>query len=92
MSIQSFHTLFCTTGLPKDVARGLATQTALGAGKMAVTSEHEPKELRLQVTSPNGTTEAAMKMLESAGIRKIYAQVCQHASDFDGYVFPTLVA
>ncbi|TPX39890.1 pyrroline-5-carboxylate reductase [Synchytrium endobioticum] len=61
-------------GLPKDVARGLAAQTAFGAGKMAVTSKHEPRELRLQVTSPDGTTEAAIRTLETAGTRKIFAQ------------------
>ncbi|TPX33500.1 pyrroline-5-carboxylate reductase [Synchytrium microbalum] len=61
-------------GLPKEVAKGLAAQTALGAGKMAISSPFEPRELRLQVTSPNGTTEAAMKLLESAGVRKMFAQ------------------
>ncbi|KAJ3124631.1 hypothetical protein HK098_000968 [Nowakowskiella sp. JEL0407] len=54
-------------GLPRDVARGLATQTCLGAGKMAVSTGEDPKELRRKVTSPNGTTEAGIKSLDQSG-------------------------
>jgi len=55
-------------GLNKEDAAALAAQTALGAGKMLAESDRPPEELRRRVTSPGGTTEAAIKWLEGAGI------------------------
>ncbi|HEV8323654.1 MAG TPA: pyrroline-5-carboxylate reductase [Myxococcota bacterium] len=57
-------------GLPADVAARLATQTMLGAARMVVETGVPPAELRAQVTSPNGTTVAAMKVLEARGFRE----------------------
>lgn len=47
-------------GLPDDIASLLARQTVAGAGRMALTSATSPTVLREQVTSPNGTTAAAL--------------------------------
>ncbi|MEJ6613006.1 MAG: pyrroline-5-carboxylate reductase [Porticoccus sp.] len=47
-------------GLSQEVARKLILQTALGAAKMAIENGAEPAELRRRVTSPAGTTEAAI--------------------------------
>ena len=47
-------------GLDAKSARLLTVQTAFGAAKMAIESSATPSELRAQVTSPNGTTEAAI--------------------------------
>ena len=47
-------------GLPREVAKQLAEQTALGAAHMAVASDVDAAELRRRVTSPAGTTEAAI--------------------------------
>lgn len=47
-------------GLPESTARALVLQTALGAARMAIESGTPPAELRRQVTSPGGTTEAAL--------------------------------
>lgn len=47
-------------GLPKDLAAKLANQTAMGAGKMLVESGRNAATLRAQVTSPGGTTQAAL--------------------------------
>ncbi|KAJ3108538.1 hypothetical protein HDU97_000820 [Phlyctochytrium planicorne] len=58
-------------GLPRDVARGLAAQTCLGAGKMAVAELEDPAILRRNVTSPNGTTAAAIKTFDDAGSLKV---------------------
>jgi pyrroline-5-carboxylate reductase len=66
-----------TQGLSENVARTLAVQTALGAALLAANSEFPPDELRKQVTSKGGTTEAALKVFEkrklsaiiSAGVR-----------------------
>jgi len=55
-------------GLSEGDAAALATQTALGAGKMLAESGDTPEELRRTVTSPGGTTEAAIKCMEAAEI------------------------
>ena len=47
-------------GLEADTAKQLAQQTALGAARMAIESDVDLAELRRRVTSPNGTTEAAI--------------------------------
>ena len=54
-------------GLPREVARQLAEQTALGAAHMAVASDVDAAELRRRVTSPAGTTEAAIKSFQADG-------------------------
>ncbi|ORX70693.1 pyrroline-5-carboxylate reductase [Linderina pennispora] len=51
-------------GLPADVAKRLAAQTALGAAKMVLTSEDDVATLRRKVTSPNGTTHAAIEKMK----------------------------
>jgi pyrroline-5-carboxylate reductase len=48
-------------GLAPDVAHSLASQTALGAGRMLRESKDAPAELRRKVTSPGGTTQAAVE-------------------------------
>lgn len=50
-------------GLPADIAKLLAMQTIYGAASLAIESSEEPGELRRQVTSPNGTTAAALAVL-----------------------------
>jgi pyrroline-5-carboxylate reductase len=50
-------------GLPSDVAVSLAEATVAGAGELARQSDEMPAELRRHVTSPGGTTEAALKVL-----------------------------
>jgi pyrroline-5-carboxylate reductase len=54
-------------GLDSETAKSLSIQTALGAAKMAASSQDSPAELRRKVTSPNGTTEAAIKSFEADG-------------------------
>ncbi len=61
-----FHFIECLTragvaaGLPEDLAGELALQTVFGAGVLARDSESTPATLRRQVTSPGGTTAAAL--------------------------------
>ncbi|GGK03023.1 pyrroline-5-carboxylate reductase [Pseudomonas matsuisoli] len=52
-------------GLPREVAAKLTAQTALGAARMVATSDVEAAELRRRVTSPNGTTEAAINAFQA---------------------------
>jgi len=58
-------------GLDEKVATALTLQTALGAAQMAITSSNSPAELRKNVTSPNGTTQAALDVFD-------HAQISQH--------------
>ena len=55
-------------GLDEKVATALTLQTALGAAQMAITSSNSPTELRKNVTSPNGTTQAALEVFDRAQI------------------------
>ncbi|KAE8354346.1 pyrroline-5-carboxylate reductase dimerization-domain-containing protein [Aspergillus coremiiformis] len=57
-------------GLPEEQATRLAAQTCLGAGRMLVESSDSPSQLRKNVTSPNGTTYAALQTFESLGFKE----------------------
>ncbi len=57
-------------GLAPDVALRLATQTVAGAAAMAAAGEHEPAELRRRVTSPGGTTAAAIREFDAREVRE----------------------
>ena len=50
-------------GLPRRLAFDLASKTVAGAGALAQLSEETPEQLRINVTSPNGTTQAALDVL-----------------------------
>jgi len=68
-------------GLPADTARRLAMQTALGAAKMALSSDKLPAELKRNVMSPGGTTERAVEHLEQAGLRRMMAEAMTACAD-----------
>jgi pyrroline-5-carboxylate reductase len=59
-------------GLDPAQARLLTLETAYGAAKMALEGADEPHLLRQRVTSPGGTTEAAVKALEDGGLRRLF--------------------
>ncbi|MDF9391861.1 MULTISPECIES: pyrroline-5-carboxylate reductase [Methylococcus] len=58
-------------GLDPETARLLVQQTALGAARIAIESEEGPAQLRQRVTSPKGTTERAIGVLEERGLHEI---------------------
>ncbi|MEJ2393707.1 MAG: pyrroline-5-carboxylate reductase [Candidatus Thiodiazotropha sp.] len=60
-------------GLDPESARLLTLQTALGAARMAMESSDSPATLRQKVTSPGGTTEEALKILEEGHLRELFA-------------------
>ncbi len=57
-------------GLSPDLAMQLAKATVAGAGALAMQSDDDPAQLRVNVTSPNGTTQAALEVLmdEASGL------------------------
>lgn len=63
-----FHFIECLTeagiklGLPQEMAKTLAVHTVYGSAALALKSDKSATELRQNVTSPNGTTEAALKI------------------------------
>ena len=67
-------------GLPQDTAALLAMQTCVGAGRMVQEADIDVAELRAQVTSKGGTTEAAVAHLESAGLRQIFREALAKAA------------
>ena len=66
-------------GLPADAARTLALQTILGAARMLTESDVDAAELRRRVTSPNGTTQAALEAFEAGGFRTLVSDAIHAA-------------
>tara|TARA_R110002020_G_scaffold358559_7_gene570959 strand:- start:7174 stop:7989 length:816 start_codon:yes stop_codon:yes gene_type:complete len=70
-------------GLPSDMAMQLARATVAGAGALAVQSGEDPTQLRINVTSPNGTTQAALEVLmdEENGFPALMRRAVAAAAD-----------
>ncbi|MCX6957750.1 MAG: pyrroline-5-carboxylate reductase [Verrucomicrobiae bacterium] len=67
------------TGLDPKIARSLAAHTLEGAAALILQTEQSPQELRAEITSPNGTTAAGLRVLEEAGFKKIIEQAVKAA-------------
>ena len=69
-------------GLPLDIATKLARATVAGAGALAVQSNETAAQLRINVTSPNGTTQAALEVLmnEKTGLQSLITQTVAAAT------------
>jgi len=67
-------------GLAGDVALKLAKHTVLGAAKLAIDAQDSPAELRKQVTSKGGTTEAALKVFDEERLAERFARAVEAAS------------
>jgi pyrroline-5-carboxylate reductase len=67
-------------GLPRDIAEILVHQTVKGAGHLLTETNLKPAELRAQVTSPGGTTAAAMHVLEERGFRALVEDAVRAAA------------
>lgn len=68
-------------GLPRDVATELTVQTLLGSARMLRDTGRHPVELREEVTSPGGTTVAAMRVLERAGVKSAFLDAVRAATE-----------
>ena len=66
-------------GLSPEQAHRLASKTALGSAKMLLTSVDSPQELRRKVTTPHGTTHAAITHMEEKGMGEIIIQAVKAA-------------
>lgn len=66
-------------GLPRDVAAQLAAQTVLGGARMVVETGEHPVLLREKVTSPGGTTIAALHALENGSFRGVVMDAVEAA-------------
>ena len=81
-----FHFIECLTdagiaaGLPREIAGQLAMQTVMGAGALAAESAESPAILREQVTSPNGTTAAALAIfMKDDRLKKLVGEAVEAA-------------
>jgi pyrroline-5-carboxylate reductase len=68
-------------GLSREISTQLVVQTMLGTAKQLRDNHMHPVELREMVTSPGGTTIAAIRELERAGVRAAFLNAIQAAMD-----------
>lgn len=68
-------------GFDQQIAKELIIQTVVGAGKMLEQSEDDPSTLRKKITSPNGTTEAGIQVLEQQHFQKIVMDCVNRAKE-----------
>lgn len=68
-------------GLPAEVAHELAIQTMIGSGKLIRESGIQPAELRRMVTTPGGTTAAALEVFENGDFRGLIKKAIRAAYD-----------
>lgn len=68
-------------GLPAADARTLVVQTLLGAGRMLAEAGEGPAELRRRVTSPGGTTQAAIEAFQAGGFEALVARAVHAARE-----------
>jgi pyrroline-5-carboxylate reductase len=75
-------------GFPPEQALAIATQTIRGAVRLAEGSGQAPEELRKKVTSPGGTTAAAIRVLEEHKVKKAIVDAieaaCKRAGELSG--------
>ena len=70
-----------SVGLSREAAEQLTLQTVLGAARMVVETDVDPAELRRRVTSPGGTTEAGLAVMEEAGFADIVGRTVARATE-----------
>lgn len=78
--MEAMQTAGTELGLPADTARLLTLQTAFGAARMALESPEDAGTLRRHVTSPGGTTEAAINILQQGELEDLVRRALQGAA------------
>ena len=79
--VEALEDAAAAQGLPRETARALAAQTCFGAGLMMVESGEDPAVLRKRVTSPHGTTQAALESFTADNLPRIVARAVTAARD-----------
>ncbi|HEY6984957.1 MAG TPA: pyrroline-5-carboxylate reductase [Rhodanobacteraceae bacterium] len=79
--VEALESAAIAQGLAPETARMLAAQTCLGAGRMLAESGEAPATLRQRVTSPGGTTAAALAAFENGGLRELVATAVAVATE-----------
>ncbi|MCL1922634.1 MAG: pyrroline-5-carboxylate reductase [Propionibacteriaceae bacterium] len=67
-------------GLPRSVSTELVKQTIFGAGSLLMHDDEHPTVLRENVTSPGGTTAAALRVLEERGVKAAFISAIEAAA------------
>ncbi|WP_258561192.1 pyrroline-5-carboxylate reductase [Bacillus aquiflavi] len=67
-------------GLEQKTAKELIIQTLLGAAEMLTKSPKPPQQLRREVTSPGGTTEAGIRILDAHGVQRAVISCIKEAT------------
>ncbi len=81
LMIESLIAAGIEQGLSPEIARNLAVETAAGAAELVSQTGESPATLRENVTSPNGTTFAALESFRSDGFPDVIKRAVQAASD-----------
>lgn len=68
-------------GLSRPVSKALVLQTLLGSARLLIETGDDPEELRAAVTSPGGTTAAALRVLESRAVRSALLEAVTAATE-----------
>jgi pyrroline-5-carboxylate reductase len=79
--VEALEAAAVAQGMPRETARLLAAQTCLGAGRMLVEGGEDPAVLRQRVTSPHGTTQAALESLTADALPRIIARAVAAATE-----------
>jgi len=77
--VEEFTKAAIGKGFAEAEARLMAEQTFIGAAALLEASPHDPAELRRQVTSPKGTTERAVAVLQDARLDDVFARATDAA-------------
>ena len=77
--IEEFTRAAQAMGFDEDVARLMAEQTFIGATALLEASGEDPEELRRRVTSPKGTTERAVAVLQEAELAAVFTRAAEAA-------------
>lgn len=80
LMIEALEDAAVAQGMPRETARTLAIQTCLGAARMASEDAEPPARLRERVTSPGGTTQAALNTFIDGGLRELVASAVAAAT------------
>ena len=78
--VEALEDAAAAQGLSRETARALAAQTCFGAGRMLTESGDDPALLRQRVTSPHGTTQAALESFSADELPRIVARAVAAAT------------